>query len=392
MNVVIVGHVDHGKSHPGRAPARRHRHAAATASWRRSQATASARASRSSTPSCSTRCGRAGPGHHHRRRPLLLQDRAARLHHHRRARAHRVPQEHDLRRRPRRGRRADHRRQGGRAREQPPPRLHPVDARHPPGGGRASTRWTWSATTEAHFRAHRGASTARSSPSIGAVAPAPLHPDRARVDGENLADAQRAAWPGTTGPTLLEALDGFAKAPPKPRPAAAHAGAGRLQVHRARRRPPHHRRPHRGRAACRSATRWCSRRRTSRPRSRASRRSTRPPRTRRSTPAGRPASPSTEEIYVTRGEVMSHAEHAAAGVSTRFRVNLIWLGQASRSSTGRDYKLKLGTAAAAGAASTRSTRCIDASDAGRELEQGAASAATTWPTWCWRRASRSPST
>ena len=59
------------------------------------------------------------------------------------------------------------------------------------------------------------------------------------------------------------------------------------------------------RGRCRSATRWCSRRRTrSRP-SRASRRSTR----RRATPsrrAGRPGFTLAEEIYVVRGEVMSH--------------------------------------------------------------------------------------
>ncbi len=74
--------------------------------------------------------GRAGPGHHDRRRARLLQDREAPIHHHRRARAHRVPEEHDHRRRARRGRAAGHRRQGGRARELPPPRLHDVDARH----------------------------------------------------------------------------------------------------------------------------------------------------------------------------------------------------------------------------------------------------------------------
>jgi bifunctional enzyme CysN/CysC len=51
----------------------------------------------------------------------------------------------------------------------------------------------------------------------------------------------------------------------------------------------------------------------------------------------------TEEIYVTRGEVMSHAEHAPL-VSTRLRANVIWLGKRPFEK-GRDYKLKLGTAA-----------------------------------------------
>jgi bifunctional enzyme CysN/CysC len=50
-----------------------------------------------------------------------------------------------------------------------------------------------------------------------------------------------------------------------------------------------------------------------------------------------------EEIYVTRGEVMSHVERPPL-VSTRLRANLIWLGKKPFTS-GRDYKLKLGTAA-----------------------------------------------
>jgi bifunctional enzyme CysN/CysC len=51
----------------------------------------------------------------------------------------------------------------------------------------------------------------------------------------------------------------------------------------------------------------------------------------------------TEEIYVTRGEVMSHVERPPL-VSTRVRANLIWLGKKPLVA-GRDYKLKLGTAA-----------------------------------------------
>lgn len=51
----------------------------------------------------------------------------------------------------------------------------------------------------------------------------------------------------------------------------------------------------------------------------------------------------SEEIYVTRGEVISHVERVPL-VGTRFRANLIWLGR-SPFVQGRDYKLKLGTAA-----------------------------------------------
>jgi bifunctional enzyme CysN/CysC len=50
-----------------------------------------------------------------------------------------------------------------------------------------------------------------------------------------------------------------------------------------------------------------------------------------------------EEIYVTRGEVMSHADRPPL-VSTRLRANVIWLGR-KPFVTGRDYKLKLHTVA-----------------------------------------------
>jgi len=50
----------------------------------------------------------------------------------------------------------------------------------------------------------------------------------------------------------------------------------------------------------------------------------------------------TEEIYVTRGEVMSHVGKPPL-VSTRLQTNMIWLGK-KPFVAGRDYKLKLGTA------------------------------------------------
>ncbi len=50
-----------------------------------------------------------------------------------------------------------------------------------------------------------------------------------------------------------------------------------------------------------------------------------------------------EEIYVTRGEIMSH-EAAPPKVSTRFRANMIWLGKKPFVS-GKDYKLKIHTQA-----------------------------------------------
>jgi bifunctional enzyme CysN/CysC len=50
-----------------------------------------------------------------------------------------------------------------------------------------------------------------------------------------------------------------------------------------------------------------------------------------------------EEIYVTRGEIMGHADHPPL-VSTRFRANLIWLGK-KPFSLDRDYKVKIHTQA-----------------------------------------------
>lgn len=51
----------------------------------------------------------------------------------------------------------------------------------------------------------------------------------------------------------------------------------------------------------------------------------------------------SQEIYITRGEVMSHKEHAPL-VGTRFRANIIWLGRKAMQQ-GREYKLKLHTTA-----------------------------------------------
>ncbi len=51
----------------------------------------------------------------------------------------------------------------------------------------------------------------------------------------------------------------------------------------------------------------------------------------------------TEEIYVTRGEIMARAQEPPL-VSTRFRANLIWLGK-KPFTPGRDYKLKIHTQA-----------------------------------------------
>ena len=73
-----------------------------------------------------------------------------------------------------------------------------------------------------------------------------------------------------------------------------------------------------------------------------------------------------EEIYVTRGEIMAHAERAPL-VSTRFRANLIWLGK-KPFVQGRDYKLKIHTQAVP-VRIQKINKVIDASEAGSTLNK-----------------------
>ena len=69
----------------------------------------------------------------------------------------------------------------------------------------------------------------------------------------------------------------------------------------------------------------------------------------------------TEEIFVTRGEIMAH-EGSAPLVSTRFRANLIWLGK-KPFTVGKDYKLKIHTQAVP-VRIHKINKVIDASEAG----------------------------
>ena len=74
----------------------------------------------------------------------------------------------------------------------------------------------------------------------------------------------------------------------------------------------------------------------------------------------------TEEIYITRGELMSH-EATPPLVSTRFRANMIWLGK-KPFSAGRDYKLKIHTQSQP-VRIHRINKVIDASEAGSVLKK-----------------------
>ncbi len=74
----------------------------------------------------------------------------------------------------------------------------------------------------------------------------------------------------------------------------------------------------------------------------------------------------SEEIYIKRGELMSHT-HKAPLVSTRLRANMIWLGK-KPFERGRDYKLKLHTAAVP-VRLGKLNKVIDASQAGSQLDK-----------------------
>jgi bifunctional enzyme CysN/CysC len=174
---------------------------------------------------------------------------------------------------------------------------------------------------------------------IGAVSPQRFIPVSA-ILGDNLA-ARGAGMPWYEGPTLLEALDGLVKAPPKAdqplrMPVQAvykftsrgddrRIVAGRIEAGQASVGDKVVFSPSNKVGVIKTIEGFNT-----------------PPRARIG--AGHSTGFTlTEEIYITRGEVMSHAGRAPL-VSTRLRTNLIWLGK-KPFVAGRDYKLKLGTAA-----------------------------------------------
>jgi bifunctional enzyme CysN/CysC len=201
---------------------------------------------------------------------------------------------------------------------------------------------------------------------IGAVSPRGFIPVSA-IHGENLA-TRTTSMRWYDGPTLLESLDAFARLPQRPRarcacpcrpstssPTTATSGASSRGAW--------------SRGASPSAIGSCSRRRTS-PTTIESIEAFNPPsplRGTRSRRAGPTGFTLAEEIYVTRGEVMSHADQPPL-VSTRFRANLIWLGKRPFEK-GRDYKLKLGTVRTP-VHIHRIHKVIDASEAHGELQKG----------------------
>jgi bifunctional enzyme CysN/CysC len=75
----------------------------------------------------------------------------------------------------------------------------------------------------------------------------------------------------------------------------------------------------------------------------------------------------TEQVYVSRGEVMTHIERTPS-VSTKLRANLFWLGKRPME-PGKRYKLKLGTAETEVTIDTLH-RVLDASDLDATNEKG----------------------
>jgi bifunctional enzyme CysN/CysC len=197
---------------------------------------------------------------------------------------------------------------------------------------------------------------------IGAVRPERFIPVSA-ILGENLA-ARGAGMPWYTGPTLLETLDGLTKAPPKidqamrmpvqavykftSRGDDRRIIAGRVEAGQVRIGDKVVFSPSNKVSTIKSVEGFNT-----------------PPRDR--IEAGWSTGFTlSEEIYVTRGEVMSHSERAPL-VSTRLRTNVIWLGKKPFTAE-RDYKLKLGTAAVP-VRIHRILKVIDASALGSVLEK-----------------------
>lgn len=191
---------------------------------------------------------------------------------------------------------------------------------------------------EAHFRKIEAEYRAFLS-GIGAVSPKQFIPVSA-IAGENLA-IRSAKMPWYDGPTLLDTLDGFAKAPGKEdapfrMPVQAvykftNAGddrriiAGRIEAGRVQVGDQVVFSPSNKSTTVKSIEGFNVPSRTE-------------------IDAGWSTGFTlAEEIYVTRGEVMSHAD-ASPHVSTRLRANVIWLGR-KPFVPGRDYKLKLHTVA-----------------------------------------------
>jgi len=198
--------------------------------------------------------------------------------------------------------------------------------------------------------------------SIGAVSPKHFIPVSA-VNGENLAQrSDKMSW--YKGPTLLESLDGFAKAPAKTdRPLRFPVQAVYKFVSQGDDRRIISGRIEAGKAKVGDKVVFFPSHKTSTIKSIEAFNAA----PRNEIEAGWSTGFTlNEEIFVTRGEIMSH-ETSAPHVSTRFRVNMIWLGKKAFL-PGRDYKLKIHTQAL-GVRIHRINKVIDASTEAQQALQ-----------------------
>jgi bifunctional enzyme CysN/CysC len=198
--------------------------------------------------------------------------------------------------------------------------------------------------------------------SIGAVSPKQFVPIAA-INGDNLATRSKAmSW--HKGPTLLECLDAFEKAPSKhDRPLRLPVQAVYKFVSHGDDRRIIAGRIESGRVKVGDKVVFSPSNKTTTVKS----------------IEGFNAAPRTdidagwstgftlsEEIYVTRGEVLSH-EASPPQVSTRFRANLIWLGKKPFLAD-KDYKLKIHTQSVP-VRIHKIHKVMDASEAGSTLQK-----------------------
>ena len=273
---------------------------------------------------------------------VFFKTRKRALHHHRRARPRRVPQEHGHRRGARRSRAARHRRAGRRAGELAAARLPAVDARHP-ADRRGREQDGSRRRIRPALRAHRRPSIAAFLSRVGVEPRAIIPGQRPRRRQHR---ARSTACRGTAARPCSRRSTGLQSRPPRTerRSACRCRTSTSSPTHGDDRRivAGHGRRA----AGFASATRWCSIRRASSGASSA--RGVQSGRADEATrPVRRPDSRSTTRS-TSRAASWRRWLAAATVVGTRLRVSVFWLGERP-AGVGKDYAFEARHRARAGA-------------------------------------------